>query len=66
MLKKTYFELLIFLHIKVMNFYVITHLCANYIKILIKKKPAGAFVSLVLKNYVKLNLSYTKKRFKYM
>lgn len=53
MLKKTYFKLLTFLYIKVINFYVITHFYANYIIILIEKKSVGIFVLLMLKNYIK-------------
>lgn len=54
-----------FLYAKVMNFYIITHLYADYIMILIEKKLKNALISLILKNYVKWNIFYRKKRLKH-
>lgn len=48
-----------------MNFYLKTQFRANYIMISIKKKPVGTLVLLILKNYMKLNISYMKKGLKY-
>lgn len=49
-----------------MNFYITSHLCINYVIILIEKKITIAFMLLMLRNYVKYNVSYKKKQLKHV